>query len=146
MLPHATACESGHNSVLRARRTCTFDAAPQSISRGRRMVSACAAHAPMHPHCADMPAAVTAEPHAPKNIIGGRWAHARGLGGMLLLSSLPMLLSPKTGVPALLERVDGLRPLLDGYMAACAPHVPVQTPSRGVVARRRARYTQPPSP
>ena len=70
--PHVSAVDSDHAAVLHTCRTCTFDAAPKSISRGRRTASACAAHAPMHRHCADMPAAVTAEPPAPRKLIGGR--------------------------------------------------------------------------
>jgi len=64
-------------------------------------------HAPMHPPCADMPATVTAEPHAPKNITGGRWAHARGLGGMLPLSSLICALHGSAPRPGLLEQPAG---------------------------------------
>eukprot|EP00966_Prymnesium_polylepis_P159734 3691613-Prymnesium_polylepis.1 len=42
-----------------------------------------------------MHAALTAEPHAPRKLIGDRSAHARGLGGMLHLSSVPTPLSPR---------------------------------------------------
>jgi hypothetical protein len=57
MLPHATACESGHDCVLSARRTCSLDAAPHRISRSRRTLSASTARAPMHPCSAHKPAA-----------------------------------------------------------------------------------------
>eukprot|EP00966_Prymnesium_polylepis_P024161 556601-Prymnesium_polylepis.1 len=50
----------------------------------------------------------TAEPHAPGDIVGGRSAHARDLGGTLHLSSLPSdVAAPKTDAPAAAARVDG---------------------------------------
>ena len=95
MLPHVSAVGSDHVAVNHTCRTCVCDTAPQSSSRGRRTATACAAHAPMPPRCADMPPAATAEPHAPRKVIDGRWAHARGLGGMMHMCSPPMSLSPR---------------------------------------------------
>ena len=89
MLSHVTASESDRDSAVVTCEMCSLDVAPCTISRGRRTASACGTHAPMHPRSADMHAALTAEPHAPRNIIGGRSAHARDLGGTLHLSSLP---------------------------------------------------------
>eukprot|EP00966_Prymnesium_polylepis_P156477 3615373-Prymnesium_polylepis.1 len=66
------------------------------ISRGRRTANVRGTHAPMHPRSADMRATLTAEPRAPRKLIGGRSAHARGLGGTLhLSSSLPTSLSQR---------------------------------------------------
>eukprot|EP00966_Prymnesium_polylepis_P014224 328509-Prymnesium_polylepis.1 len=45
----------------------------------------------MPPRCADMPPAATAEPHASRKVIDGRWAHARSLGGMMHMCPPPML-------------------------------------------------------
>ena len=89
MLSHVTASESDRDSAVVTCEMCSLDVAPCTISRGRRTASACGTHAPMHPRSADMHAALTAEPHAPRNILGGRSAHARDLGGTLHLSSLP---------------------------------------------------------
>ena len=89
MLSHVTASESDRDSAVVTCEMCSLDVAPCTISRGRRTASACGTHAPMHPRSADMHAALTAEPHAPRNFLGGRSAHARDLGGTLHLSSLP---------------------------------------------------------
>jgi hypothetical protein len=97
MLPHVSAVDFDHAAVVCTCNTCSCDAAPTSSSRGRRTATACAAHAPMPmpPHCADMPPAATAEPHAPSKLVGGRSAHERGLGGMVMLSSPPASLAPE---------------------------------------------------
>ena len=89
MLSHVTASESDRDSAVVTCEMCSLDVAPCTISRGRRTASACGTHAPMHPRSADMHAALTAEPHAPRNLLGGQSAHARDLGGTLHLSSLP---------------------------------------------------------
>eukprot|EP00966_Prymnesium_polylepis_P312451 7219854-Prymnesium_polylepis.1 len=67
-----------------------------------------------------MHAALTAEPHAPRNIIGGRSAHARDLGGTLHLSSQRRaadVAAPKTDAPAVAARVDGSSSQMD----SCSP-------------------------
>eukprot|EP00966_Prymnesium_polylepis_P040826 947444-Prymnesium_polylepis.2 len=43
VLPHVSAVDFDHAAVLRTCRPCSHDAAPQSISRGRRTASACGA-------------------------------------------------------------------------------------------------------
>ena len=77
VLAHVLAVDSDHAAVICTCRTCSCDTAPQSICRGRRTASACAASPHMPPRCADMPAAVTAEPHAPTKVVGHRSAHDR---------------------------------------------------------------------
>eukprot|EP00966_Prymnesium_polylepis_P229624 5313140-Prymnesium_polylepis.1 len=71
----------------------------------------------MHPRSADMHAALTAEPHGPRNFLGGRSAHARDLvGGTLHLSSLDVA-APKTGAPAGIQRVDRCSSQIDSGTA-----------------------------
>eukprot|EP00966_Prymnesium_polylepis_P293038 6768458-Prymnesium_polylepis.1 len=79
-----------------------------------------------------MPPAATAEPHAPRKIIDGGWAHARGLGGMMHMCSPPMSLSPRqvylpcsSASSAMCGRSGRV------YVAACVERVPVKEPSRG---------------
>ena len=95
VLPHVSAVGSDHAAVICMCRTCSCDAAPQSSSRDRRTATACAAHARMPPCSADMLPAATAEPPAPKKLVGSRWAHEHGLPGMMTVSSPPMSLSPE---------------------------------------------------
>ena len=100
----------------------------------------------MPPRSSALLPAATVDPRAPKKLVGGRWAHDRGLPGMVTISSLPMSLSPETGVPTLLERVARSVADLDGYTAARVERVPVASPQRRFGVRGRERYTRPPSP
>ena len=145
MLPHVSAVGSDHAAVVCTCRTCSCDAAPQSICRGRRTATACAAHAPMPP---------TLRGHASRG--HGRTActqegHRWPMGACprpgrhdahVLAADVAVA---ETGVPALLERVARSEADLDGYMATRAKRVPVASPSRGAAAPPRARYTRPPS-
>eukprot|EP00966_Prymnesium_polylepis_P195323 4527300-Prymnesium_polylepis.1 len=54
----------------------------ESISRGRRTASACVAHAPIQSRTSRVLPTATADPRASEKIVGGRWAHERGLPGM----------------------------------------------------------------
>ena len=145
LLPHVLAVDSDHAAVICTCRTCSCDTAPQSICRGRRTASACATHAHMPPCCTDMPAAVTAEPRAPRKLIGGRWAHERGLTDMVIISSTPMPLSPEMSAPLAAQRVDGSSSQIDICTAVDRGRAGIQSPSRGVAAPPRERCTQPPS-
>ena len=76
----------------RQHRTCTH----ASMQRAQ----ACSTHAPMHPranrvHPGSSTHASTSEPRAPRKLVGGRSAHERGLGGMVMLSSPPASLTPR---------------------------------------------------
>mmetsp|Transcript_81168 Transcript_81168/g.243259 ORF Transcript_81168/g.243259 Transcript_81168/m.243259 type:complete len:242 (+) Transcript_81168:1307-2032(+) len=96
----------------------------------RRTTSACAAHAPMHPPSSAVLPAAMAAPHAPTKLIGGRWAHARGLGGMLLLSSLPMSLRRRRGYQPCSSASRDPWPIWTGTR----PRVSSASPSRSRVA------------
>jgi hypothetical protein len=127
-------------------RTCSLDAAPHIISCGRRTASACAAHARMHPCCADMPAAVTAEPCAPMEFVGGPMGAWPRPGRHMHLCSPLTSLSANTSVPPAAQRVDRCSSQLDSCTAVDRRRAAIESPGRGVAARPRARYTPLPIP
>jgi len=153
MLPHATACESGHNSVLRARRTCTFDAAPQSISRGRRMASACAAHADMHPDAATQregasrghgrPACTQAAHPQP---ISTRARPLRHCDSELAADVAVAERLPKSEARAVSARMKLLTPDLDSDTRTCCRRVTAASAAPEQRARVLSVGLRPPSP
>ena len=147
VLPHVSAVESDHAAVVRMCRTCACDAAPQSISRGRRTASVCVAHAPMHPRSSAVLPAATADPHAPRKLIRSRSAHVRGL--CLRHDDCELaagVAGAGTGFHLLLERVARSVADLDGHTAARVESVPGKEPGRRAAARPREAYPGPPSP
>ena len=91
-------------------------------------------------------ACTQAEPHAPRKLIGGRWAHARGLRKACCISAVAAdVAAPKTGAPAAAACVDGcslqmdsctLQPAVDRGAAG------IESPK--VAATRIAAWAAPP--